>query len=134
MGSLNIDVHFDDYEYYSLETTEHNMNKDLVLNIYSEKDTEYIEENRSNVKIEYYYGNYCDLKEHVSENGVYINAYTECNNPTKVIKTFINNINDKKVIEISPEIYVTKVYASKENIQIIKKNTDKYYEKISEEE
>ena len=84
----------------------------------------YIEKDTDNILIEYKINKYCNLNK-AEENGK-IHLITYCDNPFKITKEFLKNLNAKKVISINDEIYDIKVYANKENIETLKRNKQEY--------
>lgn len=52
--------------------------------------------------------------------------WSNCDNPIKLAKEVINNLNDKKIISINNELQNVKIYTAKENIEILKKNYKDY--------
>ena len=133
---LAADVMTDDYQVLlSVGTTlktdyiEFDMNKELFFDSYI--PIEYIESNIKNIKIEYQINKYCNIDYSSNSNKeIYIWAY--CDNPIKIIKEVINNINNKKIININNEIKSLKIYASKDNISIIKNNRKTYYNDLED--
>ena len=61
------------------------------------------------------------------KDGIHLWGY--CPNPTKLIRKFISNINENKIITIDNDIKEITVYASKENIEIIKNNIKNFEER-----
>lgn len=88
---------------------------------------EYVETDINNIKVEYKINKYCEIETAISDKeGIHIWGY--CSDPIKLIREFINNLNDKKIIPINNEIYDMVVYASKENIENLKNNQNIYFE------
>ena len=59
--------------------------------------------------------------------GIAIWAY--CSNPIRIIKNVVDDLNDKTISIDSDGFYLNdiKIYASKENIKVLKKNSDDHY-------
>lgn len=86
---------------------------------------QYVESDNSNIKIEYEINKYCSSEyTYLSNSMIHIWGY--CDNPIKLIKEIINNFNDKKIISINNDISNVKIYTTKENIEILKKNYQNY--------
>ena len=84
-------------------------------------DIEYIEKDINNIEVEYNVYKYC--KANYTENGDNsISIWGYCPQPTKIVKEFIDNVNDKKIILINSNIEGIKIYASKDNIEKLKNN------------
>ena len=84
----------------------------------------YIEDNRSNIKIEYQSAKYCEIEfyDNGEENGIYIGS--RCSNPTKIIKEVLKDINNKKIFIVTDEISNIVVYTSGENIEKMNHNRE----------
>lgn len=125
VGTLNFEALSNNEGMLKTQSQELNMNDVVFVNYYN--DVKYIESDISNIKIEYQINKYCTSQSHIYENQVYIDV--DCPNETKMIKEFIKNINDKRIIPINNEISNMKIYASKENIEILKNSAKEYYKK-----
>lgn len=125
-GILNFEI-LEYNEDTKIETIEYKMEDNLIIfpNMYS-GDTEYIEEDIDNVKIEYTINNACDVTSYKQDNR--IRSWGSCSNMIKISREFIYNINNKKIISTNNEIKKITVYASKENIKKLKDNLDNYYQ------
>ena len=121
IGSLNFDVLDTDKSMLKEETIEFEMKDNTFFNYYG--NINYNESDISNIKVEYKINKYCTLENNLSdEHGIHF--YSNCPQPTKMVREFIKNINDKKIIPIDSEVKDITVYASKENIQKLKSNKD----------
>ncbi len=130
-GSLNFEV-VDNYEpMLKIETIEHDMKDNLVLFPYSYREIEYIESDINNIKIDYRINKYCTIREDTGDNE--ITAWTDCKNITKMAKEILKYINDKKLVPINSDLGKITVYASKNNIEKLKSNRNKYYEERKRE-
>jgi transcriptional regulator with XRE-family HTH domain len=123
LGTINLDLLDDTPKNAKVETIEYNMTKDFAIEAYTEKPIVYIEENIDNIRVEYTVSNYCSVHEYNIDNHLF--ASTDCENPMKIIREFAKNANNKRIIEIGFDIYEVKVYASKENIKLLKENQEK---------
>jgi len=133
LGLLNFEYIENDEKLLKTDYIEFDMNDNLFFEIYYDFDAEieYIESDISNIKIEYQVNKYCDIdySRHLSnESRVHIWGY--CSNPIKVVKEFINNFNDKKIISINNQIQSVKIYATSENIDKLKNNRELYYKNM----
>ena len=123
LGTINMDLVDDTPKNAKVETAEYNMTKDFAIEAYTEKPIVYIEENRDNIRVEYTVSNYCSVREYNIDNHLF--ASTNCENPMKIVREFAKNANNKHIIEIGFDIYEVKIYASKENIKLLKDNLEK---------
>jgi len=123
IGTLNFEYIENDPNSFKTEYIELNMKNDLTLDLYSK--IEYIESNNENVKIEYTINKNCKLNQSKASDSV-IHIWASCENPIILVKEVIKSINDKKIISINNEIQNIRIYTSKENIEILKKNYEQY--------
>ena len=126
IGILNFDVLNINETMLKESTIEMDMTDHFFIS--NRTDIEYIVDNRDNIKLTYQTNKFCNVNNpHKNENETGIYLYTSCNQPTKIVKELIKNINHKKVIPISDEVINIKVYANEENIQKIKNNEIEAY-------
>lgn len=130
IGSLSFDVMEYDDNTIKTVTKEYDMRDDLFIHPFNRIDIQYIEADNSNVKIDYVINKYCDISLHNDyHNGIREWAY--CDNPFKIGREFIKNVNLKKIISYNNDIYSVKVYTNHENIEKLKSNWDNYLDNIS---
>ena len=116
---------FMDFEFKDvkdLKSIEMDMEEDLYIREF--QNIEYIEEERDNIKLEFKINKGYNVSYH-DENQYGVLLYTYCDNRFKVIKSFIGNLNNKKIINIEDSISDIKVYGNKSNINKIKANYNK---------
>ena len=113
---------FEFKEVKDLKSIEMDMEEDLYIREF--KNIEYIEEERDNIKLEFKINKGCNVSYH-DENEYGVLLYTYCDNRFKFIKSFIDNLNNKKIINIEDSISDIKVYGNKSNINKIKDNYNK---------
>ena len=116
---------FMDFEFKDvkdLKSIEMEMEEDLYIREF--KNIEYIEEERDNIKLEFKINKGYNVSYH-DENQYGVLLYTYCDNRFKFIKSFIDNLNNKKIINIEDSISDIKVYGNKSNINKIKANYNK---------
>ena len=78
---------------------------------------------------------YCSLADNYNEEHKNIlMAWTYCENPTKLIRTFIKNANDKKIILIDDKIEKITIYTNESNINKLKNNLNNYQASIEKEQ
>lgn len=123
VGTLNFEYIENDQDILKAEYMELDMQNDLVFGTYPV--VEYIESDNDNIKIEYTINKYCNINHSNSSESV-IHMWSNCDNPIKLAKEVINNLNDKKIISINNELQNVKIYTAKENIEILKKNYKDY--------
>ena len=134
-GSLDFEVLDTNESMQKVVKTEHKMNKDLVINLYSNNGIKYVESDIKNIKIEYSINKYCDVIEQTDKN--YLSTYINCTKIPEMTKEIIKNINNKKLVPINTDIDDITIYASKENINKLKSNYKQFQmeqEKKLEEE
>ena len=127
IGTLSFDVSYDNEYMLKTVTKEYDMKEDLIItNNYGE--IEYIETEDKNIKIEYQINKYCDIDDISNNNN--ITAWTYCENPINIVKEYIKNINDKKIIPINNTIEKMTIYTNKENIETLKNNKNNHINEI----
>ena len=125
ISTLNFEFIDKNEETLKTGSIEFEMKDNTFFNIYH--DIEYVETDINNIKIEYKINKYCEIGNAISNNEeIYIWSY--CSDPIKLVREFINNLNNKKIIPINHEIYDIVVYTSKENIDKLKNNYNAYFE------
>lgn len=131
IGSLNFEV-VDESNLVNKEQVEIDMKKGLFFDD-SDYAIYYREANINNIKVEYNVNKYC--KSNISsefgkveddyKEGLYLHA--SCNDPMKIVKMFINNLNDKKITSFSSPISNITIYASKDTLNEMKINYENYH-------
>ena len=124
VGALNFEYIENDKEILKTEYMEIDMKNDLIFG-YHYPEVEYIESNNDNIKIEYTINKYCEINHSDLSDNVF-HMWASCENPIKLIKEVINNFNNKKIVSINNQLQDVKVYTTKENIEILKKNYKDY--------
>ena len=123
IGTLNFDVEVDREQLLKTVTRKYEMNDDMIIYPYYDKKIQYVESDNDNVKIEYVINKYCDVDDKISNNSIM--AWSNCTNPTELVREFIKNINDKKIVLMDDSINSITVYTSKTNIDKLKNNYEK---------
>lgn len=126
IGTLDFEIVETNELMQDTKTTEHKMQENLRINTYNVAQIKYIETESTNIKIEYQKNKYCDIEEQIDEENNTITPWTNCKQPTKLVKEVIKNINDKKIIPINDNINKMTIYTTKENIEKLKNNTNDY--------
>lgn len=124
VGALNFEYIENDKNILKTEYIEVDMRNDLIFG-YHYPEVKYIESNNDNIKIEYTINKYCDIN-HSDLSDKVIHMWATCENPVKLVKEVINNFNHKKIISVNNQLQDVKVYTTKENIEILKKNYKDY--------
>ena len=124
VGALNFKYVENDKNVLKTEYMEIDMKKDLIFG-YHYPEVEYIESNNNNIKIEYTINKYCEIN-HSDLSDKVIHMWASCENPMKLIKEIINNFNNEKIVSINNQLQDVKIYTTKENIDILKKNYKDY--------
>ena len=96
VGTLNFEYIENDQDILKTEYMELDMRNDLVFGTYPV--VEYIESDNDNIKIEYTINKYCNINHSNSSESV-IHMWSNCDNPIKLAKEVINNLNDKKLFQ-----------------------------------
>ena len=109
-----------DERYMYMQEVKFDMNKDTSFEVHD--DIEYIEENRKDVRIVYEVPKYNKIIFKKDENNIY---YYRDDREINIPEYVLNNLNEK--VFVNPDYLNIKVYASKENIKLLKENTQKYY-------
>ncbi len=92
-------------------------------------DEDYIIEDRKDIRIELYYSKFMKYELNQYDNGhieIWFNKDYKNYNPINEINAYLDDFNNKRFVEYYN--YDIKVYTSKENIQKLKNNKDKYFE------
>lgn len=119
---LNFKDSLTNFEYVDTKDIEVSMDNNLSLNNLSK--IEYIEDNRDNLRIEYQINKACTLD--------YLNIhdslklYSRCSNKKELFKELLNSLNNQEIYNFEDtihEISNIKVYASPENIEVLKENS-----------
>lgn len=101
------------------------MDKQMFINDYYSTKINYQEENRNDIRLEFYNNKYCDVELREYDNGEYA-LFEDCFIKFKMLNDYIKDINNKKIYELDTTIYDVTIYTSKENIEILKNNLQKY--------
>lgn len=123
-GILSFEFVKDDFKTI---TKEYEMKDDVVVFPYNNYAIEYVESENNNIKIEYKINKECSLYDYYEDN--IISSIVVCENKMKIVKKFIKNINDKKILLYNSNIEKITIYTNNNNIEKIKDNIEKYYEK-----
>ena len=127
-GTLSFNIKEYNESDLKIITKEYDMKEDTIIDPYNNnKEIEYIESNNNNIKIEYKINKYCKINttnNHNEEN--YITAYSYCDNPIKLAKQFIKNMNNKTIVPMNDSIEKITVYTTKNNIDKLKNNWNKH--------
>lgn len=132
VGMTKLDyVSLDNKNYYINKEMYIEMKKDFFIDDYMNRIT-YIESDNTDIKIEYIYHPLFDVKPIDRNNKLYFSHYLEEYKIGDILKIIIKDINNEKIVNYSQ--FEIKVYTTKENIELLKNNQQKYFEKINEEE
>jgi transcriptional regulator with XRE-family HTH domain/membrane protein implicated in regulation of membrane protease activity/cell division protein FtsB len=124
VSTLNFEYIENDKELLKTEYIELDMKSDLTFG-YHYPAIEYIESDNNNIKIEYTVNKYCNINQpDVSDSVIHI--WASCDNPLKLVKEVVKNFRNKKIMVINNQLYNIRIYTTKENIRILKKNYKEY--------
>lgn len=93
------------------------------------EDDKFIVEDRKDIRIEFYHSKFMKYELNQYDNGhieIWFNKDYKNVDPIEEVNAYLDDFNNKRFVEYYN--YDIKVYASKENIQKLKNNRDKYYE------
>ena len=124
VGALDFEYIENDKDILKTEYIEIDMKDDLIFG-YHYPEVEYIESNNNNIKIEYTINKYCEINHSELSDNVF-HMWGSCENPIKLVKEVISNFNEKKIVSINSQLQNIKIYTTKENIEILKKNYKNY--------
>jgi transcriptional regulator with XRE-family HTH domain len=119
LGALNFEILEENETMEKIETREFKMNDNLYID--NRNNIEFIETDIEDIKVEYTINKYCKIEDYEE-----IEPYIYCNNYNKMIKEFIKNMNNKKIIPITSNAKKIKIYTTKENFEKLKNNEQKY--------
>jgi transcriptional regulator with XRE-family HTH domain len=123
-GSTNFTILNDNENMLEIKTKTYKMSDSFAIhNNYT--DINYIEADNNDVKVEYMINKLCVIEENISTDGS-IYPYVECDDPFKLTKEFTKNVNNKKIVPLSSQIYEINVYTTKSNIAKIKANVETF--------
>ena len=134
IGSLSFEVLDNNELILKKEERVFDMRDDLIIYPYSDYGIHYVESDNTNIRVEYLMNHNCSLEESIIDNT--IRVWPRCDNPFIIVKDFIQNMNHKTIIPFSEEIEKITVYTNSTNIEILKKNWEKYIfqsQRINEE-
>ncbi len=135
IGTLSFDVVENNKSLLKTVTKEYEMKDDLLIYPYSDYKIEYVEADNDNIKVEYSINKYCEIDDHFSQNGDnVITAWAYCENPIKIAREFIKNVNNKKIVSINNQIEKITIYTNQNNIDTLKNNWTNHLKKIEENE
>lgn len=130
IGTLNFEVLKNNEGMLKKEIKEYNMNKDLLFYPQYDVEVKYVEADIDNIKVEYLLNKYYEIEEYISDDNKYIMVSTTCKDGIKLLKGYINNLNRKKIVEMTGNIESITIYASKDNIETIKNNWNNHIKSI----
>ena len=121
--------------FFKTITKEYDMKKDLLIYPYSDYAIEYVKSDNNNIKVEYSISKYCKIDDHFDEDhDNTIMAWAYCENPTKLVREFIKNANEKKIVPIDNRIEKITVYTNQSNIDTLKNNWSNYLDERAKDE
>lgn len=120
LGALDFEyvenINSQEYVIESKVYTVANTPKNLYIDNYY--NVEYVEELRSDIKVDFIFNNQYELDEHEFKNVIWFNIKPK--NEYDFVKQIIKDLNNKKIIDYSDNKII--VYASKENIEKMRNN------------
>ena len=122
LGSLNFEIDRENSNTTQIISKEYHMSDNLVLFPYSGYHINYIEADNENIIVEYKISKYLSVDDHIYDDTGTIMAWTNCENPIKLIKEMIKEINNKRVIIINDNIEEITIYTNGANIEKLKNN------------
>ena len=130
VGLLNFNYIDDKIETKLIETSL-KMDKNYIIHNTLNNEIEFIEDNTliDTIKIEYEVNELYNARYEIVENNVYNRTYES--NVFEILRKVIKYINNKEINSLDLYLKV-KVYSSKENIEILKVNKEKYEQKMND--
>lgn len=130
VGLLNFNYIDDKIETKLIETSL-KMDKNYIIHNTLNNEIEFIEDNTliDTIKIEYEVNELYNARYEIVENNVY--NWTYESNVFEILRKVIKYINNKEINSLDLYLKV-KVYSSKENIEILKVNKEKYEQKMND--
>lgn len=132
VGTLDFEIIENDPSLLKQEKIAFSMQDDIFFDLITNtniKYIDYVEKDIDNIEVEYKINEYCSLDYHYQnvydKRGIYF--WTECNDPIKITKDLLANLNKKKITSFNTDISDVVIYASKKNIEQLKNNESKYY-------
>lgn len=123
VGTLSFDVVDNDKSSLKTVSKEYDMNDNLFIHPYGDKDIIYVATDNNNIKVKYTVNKYCIVEDnYASKKDEFIYAWVDFENPTKIIGEFIKNANEKKIVPINDGIEKIEVYTTEQNIDKLKTN------------
>lgn len=127
VGTLSFDVIKNEKAFKKI-TKEYDMNENLILDLDSNNEIEYVDSDNGNIKIEYTVSKYCTVEDkYKSAENTKIEAWSSCENPTKTFRKIVDDLNDKKIYIINTQIEKATIYTNKSNINKLKNNRENYF-------
>ncbi len=114
-------------EHYQVSTQTLAMRNDLIIDDFHNSRMEYIEEERSDIKVELIHTDFYQLKLHERNEFIYFSYFQE-EDFLSAIRTQLDDINHMKLVDYSNT--AVRIYASRENIEILHKNQENYYKNL----
>ncbi len=135
IGTISFDIVENDETFFKTITKEYDMKEDLLIYPYSDYAIEYVKSDNNNIKVEYSISKYCEIDDHFDEeHDNTIMAWAYCENPTKLVREFIKNANEKKIVPIDNRIEKITVYTNQSNIDTLKNNWSNYLDERAKDE
>lgn len=126
IGTLDFEMLTNNEGMLKKEVREYQMRDDLFFYLHEKIDFVYVETPIEQVKIEYTINQFCNLGDYSMEQGG-IHLFTSCENAMKMIREWLREFNEKRIIPMNNDINQIVVYASSENIEKIQNNLRKYH-------
>ena len=121
IGSLSFNMLKENENMLTTQTIEYEMKDDIILYPYMYDEIEFIEADNNSVKVDIEINKYFKVS-NFKENDNIVSIWVDCNEPIKLLKDIIHNINNKKIVPVNGAISKIKVYTTKSNINKIKDN------------
>lgn len=125
---LDFNVVKDFHSMLKSEQLEFKMTDNLFFESFVANDNiTYVEKDIDNIIVDCSVYKIYDVEYYESNNIIHL--YSNISNPMVIIRDFIDKLNNKEILDINSDIQKVTIYASKENIQKLKDNENKYYQK-----
>ena len=127
LGTIHLDI-------VPLEESNLLGNNSIVMDMQEQlmflDDVTYIEEDIENIRVEYKANKLCKVSIDKLGSDGYLRFSSSCDNPLSIMRAYLKEFNNGRLVDMDSEIVDIRVYASSKNIATLKENYQKYYEEL----
>ena len=125
LGVTNFDIIDKTKEDSITKSTTLAMQENLFFSDYL--NINYVETESNDIKIEYKTNEFCEVTPSYNSS-MQVHLWSHCDNPMKMMRYYMKNLNDKKIVYLDTSPQDITVYTSKSNIEKMQQNKQKYEE------